>query len=50
MLEFYRAIRNPRTSSARGLQSAAHRMLRDPATRHPFYWAGFVLIGDAKPR
>jgi CHAT domain-containing protein len=21
----------------------------DPATRHPYYWAGFILIGNAEP-
>jgi CHAT domain-containing protein/tetratricopeptide (TPR) repeat protein len=25
------------------------RLLRDPKTRHPFYWAPFVLVGDGRP-
>ncbi len=27
------------------LSAAATSLLRDPATRHPFYWAGFVVTG-----
>ena len=28
------------------LRAAALRVLRQPGTRHPFYWAGFMLVGD----
>jgi len=28
------------------LRQAALRVMRNPETRHPFYWAGFVLLGD----
>ncbi len=28
------------------LAAARARLRDDPATRHPFYWAGFVLLGD----
>ena len=31
---------------ARALQGAAVSLLRDSQYRHPFYWAGFVLVGD----
>ena len=27
------------------LQHAALEVMRDPAYRHPFYWAGFIAIG-----
>jgi len=30
---------------AEALRVAAARLMRDPAYRHPFYWAGFVVIG-----
>jgi CHAT domain-containing protein len=28
------------------LQEAAVKMLRSADYRHPFYWAGFVVVGD----
>ncbi len=32
------------------LRAAALKLLRNPQTRHPFYWAGFVVVGaDASP-
>lgn len=31
---------------ARSLQRAAISLMRDPRYRHPFYWAGFVMVGD----
>ncbi len=31
---------------AAALRGAALQLLRGPAYRHPYYWAGFVLIGD----
>jgi CHAT domain-containing protein len=36
----------PRLSKAEALQRAALPLLRGVRYRHPFYWAGFVLIGD----
>jgi len=52
MLEFHRnlqpGIKNPRrrVSTAKALQGAALEMLRRNEHRHPFYWAGFVVVGD----
>lgn len=34
---------------AEALRAAGLTLLRDPKTRHPFYWAPFVLIGDGLP-
>jgi CHAT domain-containing protein len=34
------------TGKARALQHAAVSLLHDARYRHPFYWAGFVLVGD----
>jgi CHAT domain-containing protein len=28
------------------MRQAALSVLKKPATKHPFYWAGFVLVGD----
>jgi CHAT domain-containing protein len=46
MLRFHRNLMKGE-SKARALQSAALKMLGDSRYRHPFYGAGFVVIGDA---
>ncbi len=33
-------------SKAEALRQAELALLNDPSTRHPFYWAPFVLVGD----
>jgi CHAT domain-containing protein len=33
-------------SSARALQQAELELLRTPKYAHPFYWAGFIIVGD----
>jgi tetratricopeptide (TPR) repeat protein len=39
--------RNSDVSKAEALRSAMLKMMRNPRYRHPFYWAPFVVIGDA---
>ena len=50
MLDFHRnlqpKIKKSRVSTAKALQGAAVKMLRSADYRHPFYWAGFVVVGD----
>jgi CHAT domain-containing protein/tetratricopeptide (TPR) repeat protein len=46
MLEFHRRMRAG-NSKADALQQATLKILQDKKYRHPFYWAPFVLIGDA---
>jgi CHAT domain-containing protein len=47
MLAFHRALNaKPSISKARALQTASLGVMRDPRYRHPFYWSGFVLIGQ----
>jgi CHAT domain-containing protein len=50
MQSFYGAIRSDQayanTVRARALQDAALRTMKKEPYRHPFYWAGFVLIGS----
>ena len=36
----------PGVSIGETLQTAQAKLMDDPATSHPFYWAGFVLVGD----
>ena len=46
MLAFHRELRRNR-APAEALRLAALAQLRRGAERHPFYWAGFVAMGDA---
>ena len=40
----------PGTSQGAALMAAERALMDDPDTSHPFYWAGFALIGDgARP-
>jgi CHAT domain-containing protein len=34
-------------AAARALRQSALGLMRNPKYRHPFYWAGFVVVGDA---
>ena len=43
MINFYE--RNKTTSKATALQQTSLTLMKDRSYRHPFYWAGFVLIG-----
>jgi len=36
------------TSQADALRNAQAQLMDDPETSHPFYWAGFALIGDGE--
>jgi CHAT domain-containing protein len=46
MIAFHRQLRTAPMTKAAALRQAALSLLRQPATSHPFYWAGFVLVGD----
>lgn len=45
MLNFHRNLRQ-HLSKTVALQRASKTILMNPKYRHPFYWAGFVVIGD----
>lgn len=45
MEHFYTGLRDGKSISA-ALQAAEVKVLSDPKTAHPFYWAPFTLIGD----
>jgi CHAT domain-containing protein len=47
MKDFYQALarRRDRGNKSEALGEASIRLLKDPRYRHPFYWAGFVLLG-----
>jgi hypothetical protein len=46
MREFYEALESQESVSG-ALRAAGGRLENRPETAHPFYWAGFVAIGDA---
>lgn len=48
MKNFYEAFarRQDRGNKSEALREASIRLLKDPRYRHPFYWAGFVLVGS----
>lgn len=45
MVEFHRRLVAGKPK-AEALQGAARALAAEPRYRHPFYWAGFVLVGD----
>lgn len=47
MINFHRSlISQTRPTKTDALRQAALKLMRNPETSHPFYWAGFVLVGD----
>jgi CHAT domain-containing protein len=52
MLGFHRRLQAPRSAGrqtkAESLRQAALKLMKNPETNHPFYWAGFVLVGDGR--
>ena len=50
MVNFYKELgsqRTPKTNKASALREVSMRLLKDLRYRHPFYWARFVLVGNA---
>ncbi|MBK9155382.1 MAG: CHAT domain-containing protein [Chloracidobacterium sp.] len=48
MLEFHRQLLAKRkVSKAEALRRASLKVMKMPKYRHPSYWAGFVIVGDA---
>ncbi|HEX6085167.1 MAG TPA: CHAT domain-containing protein, partial [Thermoanaerobaculia bacterium] len=48
MIELHRNLRVPGRSTAEAMRLAALATRKNPAYRHPFYWAPFVVVG--RPR
>lgn len=52
MLGFHRQLQAPRAAGkltkAESLRRTALKTMKNPETNHPFYWAGFVLVGDGR--
>jgi CHAT domain-containing protein/Tfp pilus assembly protein PilF len=46
-LKTARGPQSPKLTKAEALRRAALKLMKTKAYRHPFYWAAFVVIGDA---
>src|SRR4030095_5048554 len=46
MVNFHRSLLSQSGPKTDALRQAALKLMRNPETSHPFYWAGFVLVGD----
>jgi CHAT domain-containing protein len=46
MVEFYRRLRSRSVTKAEALRQAALKLLQNDRYSHPFYWAGFVVMGN----
>jgi len=47
MVNFHRGLMSS-TTKTEALRQAALKLMKKPETSHPFYWAGFVLVGDGR--
>ena len=51
MVSFHRSLTGAaktQPTKTDALRQAALTLMKKPETRHPFYWAGFVLVGDGR--
>ena len=48
MIDFHRNLQSGkvRTGTAEALRQAAIKLMADPKYRHPFFWSGFVVVGN----
>jgi CHAT domain-containing protein len=51
MLGFHQRLMTPskaKMTKAEALRQSALKLMKSPGASHPFYWAGFVLVGDGR--
>jgi CHAT domain-containing protein/Tfp pilus assembly protein PilF len=54
MVNFHRSLisssaaTKPKAAKTEALRQAALKLMKKPETSHPFYWAGFILVGDGR--
>lgn len=49
MVNFHRSLLSPvRVSKSESLRQASLKMMKNPETSHPFYWASFIMVGDGR--
>jgi CHAT domain-containing protein len=44
--EFYRQLKDTKSSKAQALRNAQTHLINDTAYQHPYFWAPFLLIGN----
>ena len=45
MLEFHRSLKGG-AGKSEAMRRAAVKLIADRRYEHPFYWAGFIVVGD----
>lgn len=49
MVNFHRGLLSTaKVRKSEALRQAALKVMKNPETNHPFYWGGFVLVGDGR--
>ena len=48
MVNFHGTLISSKPTKTEALRQAALKLMKNPETSHPFYWAGFVLVGDGR--
>ena len=49
MVNFHRGLLSTaKVRKSEALRQAALKVMKNPETSHPFYWGGFVLVGDGR--
>jgi CHAT domain-containing protein/Tfp pilus assembly protein PilF len=50
MVNFHRSLLDTKSKQTKSeaLRQAALKLMKNPETSHPFYWAAFVLVGDGR--
>lgn len=46
MIEFYQQLQKPNITKAEALRQAQIKLLKNPESSHPLYWAPYVLVGN----
>jgi CHAT domain-containing protein/Tfp pilus assembly protein PilF len=48
MVGFHRGLMSSRFTKSEALRQASLRLMKNPATSHPFYWGAFVIVGEGR--
>ena len=48
MVNFHRGLISSKFRKSEALRQASLKIMKNPQTSHPFYWGGFVIVGDGR--
>ena len=48
MVNFHRGLMSSKFAKGEALRQASLKIMKSPGTSHPFYWGGFVLVGESR--